>query len=150
MKNQRNDYTPGFVYIFQDRTGAYKIGLSRNVKKRQYFLEKTYGKLRLVVSVWVVNMRWLESALHKQFKLQRVYRGQIDGGTEWFNLTWQQLLKLRLLIKLQAAGINTAYGAIIALALYIAFSLPMPSQWGLQHQQNQKPPINKSNHESFR
>lgn len=138
MKNQRNDYTPGFVYIFQDQTGAYKIGLSRNVKKRQYFLEKTYGKLRLVASVWVVNMRWLESALHKQFKQQRVYRGRIDGGTEWFNLSCHQVLRLRLLIKLQAAGINTAYGAIIALVIYIALSFPMPSQWHLQPQKNQQ------------
>jgi T5orf172 domain len=129
MAHQCNHYTPGFVYIFQDRTGAYKIGLSRNVKKRQYFLQKTYGELRLVSSVWVLNMRWLESILHKQFKKQRVYRGQIDGGTEWFNLNLVQLLKLRLLLKLQAAGINTAYGAVILLALYVAFSLPMPSQW---------------------
>lgn len=143
MKNQRNDYTPGFVYILQDQTGAYKIGLSRNVKKRQFFLEKTYGELRLVSSVWVVNMRWLESALHKQFHSQRVYRGQIDGGTEWFDLTWQQVLRLRFLIGLQAAGINTAYGAIIALGLYIAFSIPMPSQWRLQSPQNH--PQNSSN-----
>lgn len=138
MKNQRNDYTPGFVYIFQDRTGAYKIGLSRNVKKRQFFLEKTYGELRLVSSVWVANMRWLESILHKQFKGQRFYRGQIDGGTEWFKLTWQQVIRLRLLINLQAAGINTAYGVIIALGIYIAFSIPMPSQWRLQLPQNHR------------
>lgn len=140
MAEQRNDYTPGFVYIFQDPKypGIYKIGLSRNIKKRQYFLEKTYGKLRLVSSVWVVNMRWLESVLHKQFHSQRVYRGQIDGGTEWFDLNWHQVLKLRCLIKLQAAGINTAYGAVIALAIYIAFSIPMPSQWHLQPQQIQQ------------
>jgi T5orf172 domain len=135
MKNQRNDYTPGFVYVFQDRTGAYKIGLSRNVKKRQHFLEKTYGELRLVSSVWVANMRWLESILHKQFKQQRVYRGKVDGGTEWFNLSCQQLLKLRLLIKLQAAGINTAYGAVILLAIYTAFSVPLPTQWLPKNQQ---------------
>ena len=128
MKKQRNDYTPGFVYVLQDRTGAYKIGLSRNVKKRQHFLQKTYGELRLVSSVWVANMRWLESILHKQFKEQRFYRGQIDGGTEWFSLSWHQLLRLRLLIKLQAAGINTAYGAVILLAIYAAFTIPLPTQ----------------------
>jgi T5orf172 domain len=135
MKKQRNDYTPGFVYVFQDRAGVYKIGLSRNVKKRQYFLQKTYGELRLVSSVWVANMRWLESSLHKQFKQQRVYRGQIDGGTEWFNLTWHQVLRLRLLIKLQAAGINIAYGAVILLAIYTAFAIPLPTQWFPKNQQ---------------
>lgn len=138
MKKQRNDYTPGFVYVFQDKTVAYKIGLSRNVKKRQLFLKKTYGELRLVSSVWVVNMRWLESVLHKQFHSQRVYRGRIDGGTEWFDLTWQQVLRLRFLIRLQAAGINTTYGAIIALGLYIAFSVPMPIQWRSYPQQIQQ------------
>jgi T5orf172 domain len=138
MKKQRNDYTPGFVYVFQDCTGAYKIGLSRNVKKRQFFLQKTYGELRLVSSVWVVNMRWLESALHHQFKAQRVYKGRIDGGTEWFSLNWQQFLRLRFLIKLQAAGINTAYAAIIALGIYIAFAIPLPSQWRSQPQEIQQ------------
>lgn len=73
-------------------------------------------------------MRWLESALHHQFKAQRVYRGQIDGGTEWFSLSWHQVLRLRFLIKLQAAGINAAYGAVILLAIYAAFTIPLPSQ----------------------
>jgi T5orf172 domain len=146
MAHQRNDYSPGFVYIFQDPKypGIYKIGLSRNVRKRQHFLEKTYGNLNLMSSVWVMNMRLLESLLHKQFKQQRVYRGQIDGGTEWFGLNWHQVLRLRVLIKLQAAGINTTYGAIIAVAVYVAFSIPMPSQWrsqpqGIQQIQQEKP-----------
>lgn len=111
MQKQRNDYTPGCVYLIYDSSvKLYKIGLSRNPRTRLRYLKEAYGgQLKILQIAWTFNMMFLEKSLHKQFKSQRVYRGKMDGGTEWFELNWWQIPVAKTSLMGKALGVNLSY-----------------------------------------
>lgn len=61
-------------------------------------------------------MLFVEKSLHRQFKLQNVYRGKIDGGTEWFELNWWQVPVAKTSLTVKAFGVNLGY-VVIAILL---------------------------------
>lgn len=72
---------PGFVYLVQSPTGAYKIGKAKDPNDRQ----KTFGiqlpfEVEFIALVPTPNMKQTEDELHRQFADKRV-------NGEWFNLT---------------------------------------------------------------
>ena len=83
---KRNDWTPGYCYIFYDRQAKlHKIGLSRNPSRRRWYLCKEYKTtLDTKAIAYTPNMRLMEKILHALFQKRRYYRGEMDGGTEWF------------------------------------------------------------------
>lgn len=124
---RRNDYVPGYIYIFRDLPiGLCKIGLSRNPERRKYYLSRTYGELTTVATVWVVNMRWAEKMLHKFYAGNRQHRtpGQ-DGYTEWFKATTTETLEMRFSLYLVAGWVNFVYllGALVVLSIFCSFFL---------------------------
>jgi hypothetical protein len=71
---------PGFVYLVQSPTKAYKIGRTQDPKNRM----KTFGvqlpfEVRYIALIKTPNMHALEAELHKRYEAQR-----LNG--EWFEL----------------------------------------------------------------
>jgi len=71
---------PGYVYLIQSPTGAYKIGRTKNPDDRM----KTFGiqlpfEVQFVHLIETANMYKLERSLHKKFSSKRV-------NGEWFQL----------------------------------------------------------------
>ena len=102
---------PGYVYLIYDSAmQLYKIGLSRSPTTRLQYLKKSYGtQLKILQVVWTFNMLFLEKSLHKQFKLVRTYRGNIDGGTEWFAFDWWVVPFVRASLLGKCLAINACY-----------------------------------------
>ena len=71
----------GFIYLARSADGKYKIGHSRDVRKRMQSLQTgVHKKLQLVAKVKTSNCSALERICHRRFAAKRL-RG------EWFNLT---------------------------------------------------------------
>lgn len=82
-----NHSVPGYVYlIFDPNVKLTKIGLSRNPKKRRWYLAIEYqSSLKLMASAPTLNMKVSEDLMHHLFRKHHQYRSQgLDGFTEWF------------------------------------------------------------------
>ena len=72
---------PGYVYLVQSPTGAYKIGRSQNPANRvRTFNVKLPFEIEYVCVIQTPRMKGLEKELHQRFAEKR-----IDG--EWFRLS---------------------------------------------------------------
>ena len=127
MKNQQNHAVPGYVYLIHDSAvQLYKIGLSRSPTTRLRYLKQSYGtQLKILQVVWTFNMLFVEKSLHKQFKLARTYRGNIDGGTEWFAFDWWVVPFVRTSLLGKCLAVNGCYvlgaiGLITLIAIVLA------------------------------
>ena len=122
MQNQ-NHNVPGYVYLIYDPSvKLYKIGLSRKPATRLRYLKQSYGiQLKILQVAWTFNMLFVEKSLHRQFKLQNVYRGKIDGGTEWFAFDWWVVPYAKACLLVNAWVVNSCYvlGAIALIGLII-------------------------------
>lgn len=85
------------LYIMLDtRTGLVKIGKSKNVKQRLYFLRK-YKPDLIVCATFTfgdgthASLSKLENAVHRHFKEYNAGLSGFDGATEYFNLTPKQV-----------------------------------------------------------
>lgn len=116
MQKQQNHAVPGFVYLIYDPAAQlYKIGLSRSPATRLRSLKRSYGgQLKVLQIAWTLNMMFVEKSLHEQFKLQRRYRGKIDGGTEWFDLNWWQIPAVKASLALKAFACNGIYFGFVS------------------------------------
>lgn len=73
-------YVPGYVYLIQSPTGAYKIGRTKNPADRlKTFSVKLPFEVEFVCVIESHNMIELESDLHARYADKRV-------NGEWFNL----------------------------------------------------------------
>lgn len=81
QQNRKKVLRPGFVYLIQSPTGAFKIGRTKDPNNRM----KTFGialpfEVEYLCLISTQNMNSLESKLHKKYADKR-----ING--EWFNLS---------------------------------------------------------------
>lgn len=121
----RNDAVPGYVYIFR-QTGEYlvKIGLSRTPAVRKRYLEKDYGRLQTVAIVWVFNMSFVESKMHKFYAPHRTYREYWKSGyTEWFKVDFWKVLEMRVCLYLLSFFMNAAIVITIIVAITLILFL---------------------------
>lgn len=145
---KRNDWVPGYCYVFYDRQAKlHKFGLSRDWKRRQWYLNKEYGvTLGVRAIAYTPNMRLMEKTLHSIFQKRRYYReglngAKLDGATEWFAvrgvsaiaafysialLVWLGYITIFLL--LVAALVFPNLGRAIAAILVIGFGVFMRFQ----------------------
>jgi hypothetical protein len=134
LKKKRNDYVPGFVYIFHDAKAIRgegitmcKIGLSRTPKQRRYFLSNEYNSnLELRAIVPTFNMRLTEILMHNIFAGSHQLRSQgLNGYTEWFNFTWLRVKLMQIALYTIAIIINFCYLIVVTFLLmflsYIVF-----------------------------
>lgn len=121
----RNDSMPGYVYIFrQPGRGLAKIGLSRTPIVRKRYLEQDYGNLQTVAIVWVINMKFVESRMHKTYAPRRIRREYWKSGfTEWFQVNFSKTLEMRIYLHLLAFTVNSAIPIVITLLLGITWML---------------------------
>jgi hypothetical protein len=105
LKKKRNDYMPGFVYIFHDTKAIRgkgitmcKIGLSRTPRRRKYYLSEEYeSNLRIKAIVPTFNMRLTEILMHKIFADSRNARTpRLDGYTEWFQVDFFRIKMIQI------------------------------------------------------
>lgn len=121
----RNDAAPGYVYIFrQSGKGLVKIGLSRTPLVRKRYLQKDYGQLQTVAIVWVFNMKFIESQMHKAYAPRRIRQEYWKSGfTEWFKTDFTTALEMRICLYLLSFCMNSAVvfaiGSVIALILFL-------------------------------
>lgn len=117
----RNDWVPGYVYIFrQSGEGLVKIGLSRSPLVRKYYLQQDYGDLQTVAIVWVLNMKFIESQMHRIYVMQRVRREYWKSGfTEWFSADLTTALEMRICLYLLGFCLNSA--VVIVTVFVLAF-----------------------------
>ena len=93
---------PGFVYVLEEsRTGLYKIGSSKNPKKRaQAINNQRRDKVTLLVAIQCGDMGELENLAHEQFSQYRQ-----DG--EWFLLPKSEVVGIeKTILNLGAAKAN--------------------------------------------
>lgn len=77
-----------FVYVLKNDEGFYKIGYSKNVKKRIKELETANsGNLYLIKEFKTKYAAKIEARLHSYFKFQQINR-------EWFDLSIEDLNKI--------------------------------------------------------
>ena len=126
LNKKRNDYVPGFVYIFHDPKAIRgkgitmcKIGLSRTPRRRKYYLSEEYeSNLRIKAIVPTFNMRLTEKLMHKIFADSRDARTPgLDGYTEWFQVDLFRIKMMKISLFAVAAFINLAYFIGIALVI---------------------------------
>ena len=76
-----NEDKSGYVYLIQADTGAIKIGLAKDIKKRfKSLFTSSPCELKLVYSKRVEDCRLLEKKLHDEFSDKRI-------KLEWFSLS---------------------------------------------------------------
>lgn len=79
--SKKRKVTPGYVYLVQSPTGAYKIGKAKDPSNRQKTFDvKLPFEVEFIALIQSDDMRKLEAELHAQFADKRV-------NGEWFNLT---------------------------------------------------------------
>ena len=121
----RNDAVPGYVYIFrQSGKGLVKIGLSRTPIIRKRYLQQDYGQLQTIAIVWVFNMKFIESQMHKMYAPRRICLEYWKSGfTEWFKTDFTTAFEMRIYLHLLSFCINSAVvlaiGSVIALILFL-------------------------------
>lgn len=127
-----NHNVPGYVYLIYDPSARlYKIGLSRTPATRLRYLKQSYGsQLKILQACWTVNMLFVEQWLHEQFKLVRVDRGSMDGGTEWFQFDWWVVpyVKMSLISKCWLVIVGYVLGGVCAICLTILLLMFL---WGV-------------------
>lgn len=132
LKKKRNDYVPGFVYIFHDAKAIRgkgitmcKIGLSRTPRRRRYYLSEEYEtNLRIRAIVPTFNMRLTEILMHKIFADSRNARTPgLDGYTEWFQVDFFRTKMMQISLFAVAAFINLAYFIGITLIIMLLAQL---------------------------
>lgn len=126
LVNLNTQWLPGQNYIFYDPiANLYKIGLSKNAPRRRYYLSLEYqSDLKVVSIVRSPSMRLCEKLMHHFYQKVRVYRGKVDGGTEWFNL------KRPRLVAFQMMAIAIALWMLAILALGAAINILMVCLFG--------------------
>ena len=89
----------GYIYII--KLGEYyKIGKSKNFRKRMGEYTQLYATPEIIIVEWVRDYHNFEKRLHRRFKKKNV-RG------EWFKLSRLEVLFAKILIKLKKGRKNT-------------------------------------------
>ena len=133
LKKKRNDYVPGFVYIFHDTKAIQgkgitmcKIGLSRTPRLRRHFLSLEYGSnLEIRAIAFTMNMRLTEILMHQIFAASHKLRTQgLDGYTEWFQVTYMRIKLMQISLFAIAVIVNFAYFVgIIFVLMFLSYLL---------------------------
>lgn len=125
---QQSHAVPGYVYLIYDPLDrSYKIGLSRTPVTRLRHLKQSYGnQLKIIQVCWTFNMLLVEQWLHKQFKMVRMYRGSMDGGTEWFKFDWWVVPYVKISLISKCWVVTTGYG-LVAIGLVALILIILPS-----------------------
>jgi hypothetical protein len=85
---------PGYVYLVQSPTGAYKIGRAKNPKDRvRTFGVKLPFEIELIHTIEAADYKVAERQLHERFAPKRV-------NGEWFNLTPEDVASIKSIERL--------------------------------------------------
>jgi hypothetical protein len=94
-----NHSVPGYVYLmFDPKARLTKIGLSRNPKKRRWYLAIEHqSNLKLIASAPTLNMKVSEELMHHLFRKHHQYQNQgLNGFSEWFDAGFFTRILMRL------------------------------------------------------
>jgi hypothetical protein len=84
-----------YLYLYQ-KDQYFKIGITNKPQRRQK--ENGCQTAELLLLKRIFWARWHEQRLHKVYERHRVRYGNKSGCTEWFKLSWLQVVCLRIRI----------------------------------------------------
>jgi hypothetical protein len=89
------------LYILYDNEDKiYKIGRSKNVEKRIKIIVEGKKRNSITLIKEYKNKGIMENIIHKKYDKQRVnHTFYVDGFTEWFNLTNEQIEEIDEMVK---------------------------------------------------
>lgn len=83
-----------YVYLMKAGTKQYKVGIAKDVHKRQKALQTSNAKKVEIVTFQATPEAYkVEQEIHKM-----LFDYRHDGGTEWFSLSAMQVIKICMLI----------------------------------------------------
>ena len=131
-RRSKNQYRPGFVYVFQDpetqdtqNKTLCKIGLSGTPRSRCYYLSQEYGSDLVIRAIaFTLNMRLTEIWMHQIFKADSELRTPgLDGFTEWFRVNYLRMKWMQIMLLAVASFVTLTHAIIILIILSVCITL---------------------------